>query len=261
MPSPFPGMDPYLESTRMWEDFHHNLAVEIQKQLAPRLRPRYVAALEVRVTYEEIVLEERSPRHIRPDLSVWRVDERPLGDAGVALAPAPLTGMVAEQLPLKLYAVEIRRVEDDLLVTAIEILSPVNKRPGHEAFEDYQRKRNDLLRSAAHLMEIDLLRAGRRWSLLTPLPDAPYFVFLSRATRRPHVEIWPLRVQEAIPLIPVPLHEPDADVPLDLGRAIQTIYDTAAYDLRIDYREQPPPPDFSKEEAEWIAARLRGVRA
>ena len=33
------------------------------------------------------------------------------------------------------------------LVTAIEILSPVNKRPGHDAQRDYERKRRELLRS------------------------------------------------------------------------------------------------------------------
>ena len=265
MPSPFPGMDPYLEDARIWEDFHANLAGEIQAQLAPQLRPRYVAALAVRVTYDEVVVQWRQPRSIKPDVSIWRVDDRPSGGVAVAtasaIAPAPLVGMVALQVPLKLYGVEIRRVEDDLLVTAIEILSPVNKRPGHEAFESYQRKRSDLLRSVAHLMEIDLLRAGRRWALLTPLPDAPYFVFLSRADKRPQVEIWPLRLQDPIPVLPVPLLEPDPDVPLDLGRAIQAIYDRAGYDLRIDYRQPVPPPDLAPEDAGWVAARLAGVRS
>lgn len=46
MPSPFPGMDPYLEGY-LWPDFHHRLATEISRQLTPRLRPRYVARLDI----------------------------------------------------------------------------------------------------------------------------------------------------------------------------------------------------------------------
>ncbi|MBM4088652.1 MAG: DUF4058 family protein [Planctomycetes bacterium] len=262
MPSPFPGMDPYLEDARIWEDFHASLAAEIRDQLAPSLRPRYVAALAVRVTYDEVVVRWRQSHSIKPDGSVLRAEDRPSGGVAIApaIAPAPLVGMVAPQIALRLYGVEVRRVEDDLLVTAIEILSPVNKRPGHEAFESYHRKRGGLLRSAAHLMEIDLLRAGRRWALLTPLPAAPYFTFLSRADKRPQVEIWPLRFQEPIPVLPVPLLEPDPDVPLDLGRAIRAIYDRAGYDLRIDYRQPVPSPELVSEDAEWVATLLQAGR-
>jgi len=150
-------------------------------------------------------------------------------------------------------------VATGLLVTAIEILSPVNKRPGHEAFEAYRRKRRDLLRTPVSLMEIDLLRAGQRPPLLTPLPDAPYFIFLSRGDSRPEVEIWPLRLQDPIPVVPVPLLDPDPDVPLDLGRAIHTIYDRAAYDLRIDYRQPLPKPEFSPEDTRWLEERIHAA--
>jgi hypothetical protein len=42
MPSPFPGMDPYLEGY-LWSDVHHRLATQISDQLMPLLRPQYVA--------------------------------------------------------------------------------------------------------------------------------------------------------------------------------------------------------------------------
>ncbi|MBI2877313.1 MAG: DUF4058 family protein [Candidatus Tectomicrobia bacterium] len=258
MPSPFPGMDPYLEAPHIWEDFHANLATEIQRQLTPRLRPRYIAALIPRVTYDEVVVEQR---HLaKPDVSVYQVSDRSWSGEAVAIAPAPLVGLVALEEPIKLYSIEIRRVESGRLVTAIEILSPVNKRPSHKDFERYRRKRRALLDSDAHLLEIDLLRAGQRPPLVTPLPHAPYFIFLSRAGQRPQVEIWPLRLQDPIPVLPVPLLAPDPDVPLDLGRAIQTIYEETAYDLRIDYRQPPPPPDLAPEEADWIEARLQSLR-
>ncbi len=102
------------------------------------------------------------------------------------------------------YHNRIRETGTEERVTAIEILSPVNKRPSHQAFKNYQRKWRDLLRSDVHLMEIDLLRGGERPSLLTPLPNVPYFVFLSRAERRGRVEIWPLRLQESLPVLPIP---------------------------------------------------------
>ncbi len=258
MPSPFPGMDPYIEAAHIWEDFHTNLAIEIQRQLAPGLRPRYFAAVIPTVTYDEVLVEKT--HKIKPDVSIWQADEQPWGGETVAIAPAPVLGYVTLEEPIKMHSVEIREAATGLLVTAIEILSPVNKRPSHEAFEDYRRKRRDLLRSSAHLMEIDLLRAGHRPPLVTPLPEAPYFVFLHRGDNRPKVEIWPLRIQEAIPVLPVPLLYPDPDVPLDLGRAIQTIYEVAAYDMRLDYYEPPPKPDLALEDAEWVAARLQSIR-
>src|SRR6516164_1643463 len=49
MPSPFPGMDPYLETPDLWPDVHHELISQIRHQLNPRLRPKYVARVELRV--------------------------------------------------------------------------------------------------------------------------------------------------------------------------------------------------------------------
>lgn len=54
--------------------------------------------------------------------------------------------------------------------------------------------------------------------------------------QRPHVDIWPLSLQQPILIVPVPLQAGDADVPLDLGQALQRIYASARYDMRIDYR-------------------------
>lgn len=224
MPSPLPGMNPYLERADIWEDFYNNLTVKLRSQLMAHLRPKYVAVL---------------------------ISKKTLKKPGVVLED-----------PVKEWRIEIKEVATGDLVTAIEILSPVNKRPGREAHQEYLDKRRDLLRTSVHLMEIDLLRSGRRPPLETPLPDAPYFVLLSRGDRRPRVEIWPITFRDPIPIVPVPLDRPDPDVPLDLGRAINTIYDEAAYDLRIDYSQPPPKPDLSPEDAAWLEAYLidTGVR-
>jgi hypothetical protein len=109
----------------------------------------------------------------------------------------------------------------------------------------------------AHLIEIDLLRAGTRPQVARPLPVAPYFIFLSRVERRPNIEIWPLALGAAIKLVPVPLRYPDPPVTLDLGAAIHEAYRRARYDLEIDYREPPPAPELPAADAAWLDAHLR----
>jgi hypothetical protein len=261
MPSPFPGMDPYLEDPDIWEDFHQSLGKELRDQLAPHVQPRYIASLTTRITYEEvdIVAPDRS---IKPDISLLRTSDYELAGAAVAIAPAPYTDVVTEPQPLeiKLFSVEIRTVKTGELVTAIEILSPVNKRRGHHAYDQLQQKRSDLRRAGVHIIEIDLLRAGQRLTLRRPLPNAPYFIFLSRAAQPERVEVWPLQLTQPIPIVPVPLRAPDADVPLDLSAAIRNIYDHAYYHLRIDYSQPPPRPDLSPTETEWIEQHVRVSR-
>lgn len=255
MEPPFPGMDPYLETPSLWPDVHAALALALRSQLQRQISPRYAAVLVPYTVFETI--DVTTTRAVVPDLGVVERDQTPQPRAGVAIAPAPLTGLTTLDLPTRYSRIEIRTLSDETLVTAIEILSPANKRAGTDGAEAYDRKRRELLRSEAHLLEIDLLRAGRRPSLATPLPPDPYFVFLSRVERRPQIDIWPLTLRTAIPLLPVPLRPPDGDVPIDLGRALHAIYRDARYDLRIDYRQNPPPPELPPEELRWLDQFLR----
>jgi hypothetical protein len=103
------------------------------------------------------------------------------------------------EIPTRYGRVEVRTVGDETLVTAIEVLSPANKRPGVDGADAYEKKRQELYRSTAHLLEIDLLRAGRRPLFARPLPEAPYFIYLSRVQRRPTTDIWPLSLRAPIP--------------------------------------------------------------
>ncbi len=48
MPSPFPGMNPYLELPALWHEFHNRLIVAISDALTPYLQPRYYVAVETR---------------------------------------------------------------------------------------------------------------------------------------------------------------------------------------------------------------------
>jgi hypothetical protein len=260
MPSPFPGMDPYLEQPELWTDFHGNLAPEIQGRLNQVIQPRYLARLTPYVTYETIEVGER--RSVRPDLGVVGSPRgaNPARGATATIAPAPAHSAVPMEVPLTLHRVEIRRVGTQQLVTVIEILSPGNKTRSHDAFEDYRRTRRDLLRSAVHLLEIDLLRAGERPPLTKPVPAAPYYICLAHADRRPDVDVWPIQIGDPLPVLPVPLLEPDPPAPLDLGAAVAAIYDRCAYGPEIDDTQPPPPPRLSDEERRVVDALLRSTR-
>jgi hypothetical protein len=105
-------------------------------------------------------------------------------------------------------------------------------------------------------MEIDLLRRGFRIVLEGTLPPAAYYVYLSRFTHRPYTDVWPIGLRDRLPVVPVPLLPPDADVPLDLQRAVDACYDLVHYERLLDYTVPPPPPPLSEGDAAWLAERV-----
>ncbi len=156
--------------------------------------------------------------------------------------------------PVPHVSVEIRDTGNRKLVTAIELLSPTNKRMG-EGRDEYLEKRRRLLLSTAHLVEIDLLRAGERVPMRKPLPAAAYFILVSRAERRPMTDIWPVHLEDPLPPVPIPLLPGDADVPLDLQRAFGNVYDLGGYDLLVDYSRPP----LNADQAAWANRLLNAV--
>ncbi len=261
MASPFLGMDPYLEAPEYWRNVHDNLATEIQAQLAPLVRPRYYVEQEPRFIYDNSIGIGR-PHQGVPDVALLQPSPaRPMTIAPTAIAPAPLELLITADVPEKLNSIVIRTVENDELVTVIEILSLANKRPNHAARLAYLRKRQFILESATHFMEIDLLRGGERTPLAQSLTAAPYFITLSRVERRPVAEVWPLTFMNKIPILPIPLFPPDPDIPLDLQHALNIIYERSSYDLRIDYTQPPPPPRLSREDSTWLKQHLQPLRS
>lgn len=275
MPSPFPGMDPYLEGY-LWPDFHQNLAGAIQRQLSPKLRPQYVARLAIRVVQDPS--PEAEVGIMYPDVEV--LEQRRRSDQSIAPTLAGSTSLaggvaVAEQtlspaltIPLldyevRLVNVEIRDSGTNKLVTSIEILSPVNKRGKH--LREYRRKRERLATAGVHVMEIDLLRRGCRpvhtshVAHSRELKDAHYLISLLRGGAE-SLDAWPLQVSDSLSVVSVPLREPDADVTLDLAACFATVYEGAAYDLSIDYVEEPPPPAFDEETTAWTDELLQETR-
>ncbi len=260
MASPFPGMDPYLEGY-LWPDVHHALASEIRRQLVPHLGARYVARIEVRMVRD--ASPEAEIGIMYPDVEIMRPQRPPSGAA--ALSPLSNTEGTANtltpallELPLfqpevRLRSVEVRDAAQNQLVTSIELLSPVNKRePG---LTQYREKWQQLHEAGVHLLEVDLLRRGSRSFSHPRLPHSAYLIALTRA-RADVASLWPLALPDPLPVVPVPLRAPDADVPLDLGLVLRAIYEEANYGLSIRYNEPPPPPSLSDEEEAWLANRI-----
>ncbi len=249
--SPFPGMDPYLEG-EMWQEFHDRLANQISSQLMPLLQPKYIALLSKRYVVDQSglgIVNAPSSRVIYPDAHVAAVKEEMTSYEAITAPAVELVSPLPERVPL--LSVEIRDVAERRLVTVIEILSPVNKRGS--GFQEYVEKRTALLQTETHLLEIDLLRGGERIPLLGgELPPAPYYVFLSRFTRRPRTEVWPVQLRAPLPTVPLPLLPPDADVPLALQTALDRCFALVGYQRLLDYTQPPPPPPFSQADLAWI---------
>ena len=255
MPSPFPGMDPYLEGS-LWMTVHTQLSAEIARQLAPKLRPRYLALTTERFVFEEPESVAVATSTLYPDVSVAEAGVGSVAEPATAIAPAPLRLATLMPAAVPHVTVEIRDTANRQLVTAIEVLSLTNKRGDGRA--EYLAKRRRILLSTAHLVEIDLLREGKRVPMQEPLPDALYFVFLSRAENRPLTDVWPIQLSEPLPPIPVPLLAGDADVKLDLQLAFRTVYDSIGYDLAVDYSRAPESPLRPDDEL-WAGRRLAGA--
>ncbi len=266
MPSPFPGMDPYIEDAEIWRGFHQSFAVELVGLLNPVVGPKYFADVEVRMVSEEINIAAVGDM-IADAALVNRIQKTPSSVVGtsrsaVAIPEAPVRRTIASPERTRLRAVKIVRTETGQLVTSIEILSPYNKRPGEGIFE-YRKKRGRILRSSVHLIEIDLVRGGERpgSEVNEPPLDADYVILVNRADESDirTSEIWPLVLSDPLPVIPVPLLDPDPDVPLDLADAFRAVYRRAGYDWRIDYKKRVPPPELRPAMATWLRETHTGI--
>lgn len=246
MPSPFPGMNPYLEQEGIWRDFHESFLPASREFLCPQVSPGYIVKLE-----ENMYIHERSAdeRHLpgAADVSLSRTRaERPAGTVtGVRMAPAQIL-LPAVDVESESY-IEIRDSQTRQLVTVIELLSPTNKRPGDDR-QRYLTKRTALLCSGTHFVEIDLLRGWPRMPFDEP-PTGDYCVLVNRVEDRPQAEFWPIMLHQRLPAIPIPLGAPHPDAELDLQTVLHRVYDAAYYRDYI-YEGSPWPP-LADDDAAW----------
>lgn len=248
MPTPFPGMDPYLEKPGLWKQVHTSLIVDIQRYLAPRVRPKYQVAIEQR---NFLSLSTGDPLVGEPDVLVIAPAGRNPAELTPTRVTAVATGSYTVALPQPQQVVEryleVRDVESGEVITVVEILSPSNKL---EDRKRYERKRLRVLASMTNLVEIDLLRSGKPMSMLGNFPQTSYRILVSRALQRPEAQVFPCGLRQAIPDIPIPLRPGEEEPTLPLNQILHTLYDSAGYDLFIDYR-RPPVPPLATEDALW----------
>jgi hypothetical protein len=251
-------MDPYLEEPGLWPDVHHGLISQIQAELNQRVRPKYHVRVEERV----YISDENDPGRevIIPDLRVadaghdepgaWAAEETAAGYVAVA-EPVVLTTLLDDEIHEPFL--EVIDGQERMVVTVIEVLSPTNKVSGSRGRASYLEKRQEVMASPSHLVEIDLLRAGVAIHTRELLPPADYYVHVSRKAKRPKGVVWPILLAQRLPVISIPLRPEDEDVPLDLQNVLNAAYDRAAYDLAIDYRHAPVPP-LNEAQQPWAHA-------
>ncbi len=266
MKSPFPGMDPFIESSGLWEDFHNHLVEKIGETLADSAPDHYLVRTGERSYIVLVESDGKKSYPFVPDVSMTepRSRKRPSKRSGTALVePAG----DAESVTMRAFIPEEHResfVEifeaspGQRLVTSIEVLSPSNKRRGTEGWQIYQRKRQALLLGDVNFVEIDLLRGGERMPMVDPWPDSPYTLLLSRANNQ-LCRVWRAHYRRALPVIPVPLAKPDPDIPMQLQPMIEEIYRRFRYARSIDYGKPLAPPLDSKETA-WLKGQVQAAR-
>lgn len=248
MKSPFAGMDPYIEGSRYWGDFHSHLIESIYVQLADSAPPGYYVRSETRDYLEVVEQEGKKKSPFLPDASIEsKAPDRKPKRAGPTTAatkdagPLTLRAFVTEQFREKFVEI-YQGATEPRLVTAIEVLSPTNKRPGSHGRELYLRKRQSFLLGDVNLIEIDLLRGGERMPMVDPWPDSPYVLMVARVNVDHRCEVYCGYHDRPLPSLPVPLIEPDADLRIDLQPMVDTIYRRGRYLESLNYDRELNPP-------------------
>jgi hypothetical protein len=252
MPSPFPGMNPYLEQPDLWRGFHNSFLVHLAGAITPHVVPAYYVEPE-----ESIYIDRPEPGPFAvADVAVAEAESDTQGNkpAGAA-ARAPITATVPMPRPMrkKVRWLTIRdATRERTVVAVIEVLSPSDKRAGRDR-DRYLDKRNRVLRSSANLIEIDLLRGGQRMPI-KGLPACDYCVMVSRRAERPRVGLWPVHLRDPLPAIPIPLRAGELEPVIALKPVLDRVYDEVGYAYRI-YNGIPDPP-LSADDAEWARVIL-----
>jgi hypothetical protein len=257
-------MDPYLENPALFPGLRNRLIAVLSESLQTLLPAPYFAEIGERVWVEV------SQRFIEPDTSVLhgvRTSSAPEHGAGTATAAARGRSVVitVPHDERREPFVEIRTIRDDgeRLVTAIELLSPSNKTPGERGRELYLRKQREVLDSTIHLLEIDLLRGGVHTTavplerLMAEAGPFDYHVCLDRFDRFEDYVVYPIRLEEPLPEVEVPLLPGNPPVLLDLQSLFDRAYDAGPYHRRVRYAEETPVPSLRPKQAEWVARMLR----
>jgi len=252
----FPGMDPYLEAPDIWPGVHASFIVYLRDHLQPRLRPRYLAAIEERV------FVEGPDREIIPD--VWLRQHQPQAGGTAMEVPEGDEPVLVEVLPLEVhetYIAILDRRSGQRIVTVIEIVSPTNKYAG-PGRDSYRAKQREVLQSQAHLVEIDLLRLGPH-VLVVPEWAArnratyDYLACVNRAAgQREKYELYFGHLRRRLPRVRIPLADNDPEVVADVQAVLAQVYDAGSDGERLNYTVPCVPPLCAEDQA-WANQQIQ----
>ncbi len=225
MPSPFPGMDPYLEEEKLWPGFHHHLVMGLYQILLPGLVDR---------------------------------DRARVGQRHYATEMALFTSVIREEHHEEY--IEVRQRSDGRLVSLVEVVSPANKTTscGRKVYLD---KRAEAKAAGASLVEIDLVLQGQPTLEYSRdgLPDWDYAVTVTRSTQSERYEIYTTTLQKRLPRFRLPLAPDDRDTVLDLQTAFARCFDQGDFGSKIDYRRDPPVP-LDDGDRRWLNELLKAQK-
>ncbi len=222
MPSPFPGMDPFLEEEKLWPAFHHQFTASLYQILLPSLVDRYRAKIAQRRYTTETAL---------------------------------FTSVIREEHTEEF--IEVRQRNDGKLITLIDCVSPANKltNTGRQAYLD---RRREAKKEGASLVEIDLVVQGQPTLEYSRdgLPEWDYAVTVTRSTQPERFEIYTATLQKRLPRFRLPLAADDRDTVLDLQVVFARCYDQGGFSGLIDYKREVPT-SITDDDRRWIADLLK----
>lgn len=248
MPSPFPGMDPYLEGPAIFSGLHDRLVNYTVEQLQPQLMARgYFIDSNERVWVDE------SMRDVLPDDAILQWRQNTGNPAAVMESTTPVRVHRFKSEFRQPY-LEIFDQQNHKLITGIEFVSPTNKSKT-EGRRLYRQKQKELERAGVNLVEIDLLRKGRH---VLAVPEAlaasvkpwDYLISLWRSYQEEDFDLYPISMRTALPNVQIPLRKGDSDAVLDLQATFTRSYDVGPYPIRLDYG-RPARPKLSVEDQAW----------
>jgi hypothetical protein len=267
MPSPFPGMDPWLERPGIFPDFHDSLIVSMRTAINATLPPPYFAAIANRIWIEG------AERYVEPDVDVLHPSRtngnatEPSGSSGIAVAEARQAKPIIVHMPREESTerfLEIHAAPDgEQLVTTIEVLSLANKRRGSIGRREYLKEQREILDSDVNLVEIDLLRGGTHTTAvsfdraLKKTGAFDYHVCVRRFEKPEDYEIYPIRSPQMLPIVAIPLLPGAADIDVSLQELLAQCYDAGLYSRRVRYLEHQPEPPLTETQAKWAEQILR----